>query len=177
MNKQLAKATTYSLLMALSSATATASTAETTALESFKLIVENCEKQINSSKNLPIRKTENGSFVKSTLSNILIRYDVRKTDSIVTPFSGVVVVNYQVAGAIKETEEEANSAAPAPDSSISENFLFSYQENKWKFATRTIEIRALTGPLEGKADRITAPPSRRPDGSPTWSHQCAFERL
>ena len=106
-------------------------------LKSFQKIVSNCQTAFDARQPIDVSFNERSKkWVKRHLVSHQVTYDVRKTDSLVSPFSAVINLKELRLAGSSDTEQGAASLNLSPSSSGMQSnsvIRFAMQDGKWVF--------------------------------------------
>jgi hypothetical protein len=116
----------------------------------FKVIAEKCKNAFGASDNIAPSKT--GGFVRTQITPGSISFDVKKTESLVSPYSAYIDLNF-TEKAIATTSEEA---ARAWDGGVLVTLqhwrlLYAMQDGKWKLQE---ELYSFAMPSAGLTEGV-----------------------
>jgi hypothetical protein len=128
-------------------------------LAEMKLLVQSCE-QWHNNERAPFEVallpgTGKPEWVKRQYSPTIIQYDVRKTDSLVSPFSAYIDLSNEVKAGRGATEDEARALDVSGAKAIrtARRIRFAYQESKWVLTGGNFKINDSEA-MEASVDSI-----------------------
>ncbi|RYE40783.1 MAG: hypothetical protein EOP24_39445 [Hyphomicrobiales bacterium] len=168
------KAFFLAAVSAASCSTAFAQTAtEAAALAQFKQIVERCAAVFEAGT--AVRQGSEGKWFKQSLDGLETSFDVKKSDSIVTPYLGTLTVKYVQQGKSAPTQKEAHSLTLEPDGPMmraTDVLHFVFREGRWEGVS--VEDRKELRSSAGKPfEKLTPFKRSKAELSPTgWHGKC-----
>lgn len=119
-------------------------------LSSFSSIVDKCRAAL--SRPHVYEQTEHSRWGKQVFSNIEVTYDVERTNSLVSPYTGKIITKYITAAGHAPTKDEAEALEiDAKGRAISQNdvFTFSFQNGQWRVVSAEISTSFRLGANQG----------------------------
>lgn len=157
-------------LIAGAAGLANASTvSEAQALANFKQVVERCTALFPVTDGI-VSSAPDGKWRKTSRSDLQTSFDVKKTDSLVSPLVGVLKVSYLALGATAASEAEAQALtldADGPAMRVADVYQFALQDGSWVGLSvdESRELRTRAGRPFEKLSTIKKEASRLPPQS------------
>lgn len=136
----------------------------------FKKVVTACEAQANEWPRDNVRQLKNGEWVHNFMEVTSFAHDVKRTDSLVSPFTAYIKLETVEHTARRKTEDEAR-AADKQDATVirgTDEIRYAFQDSKWKLVDgstkREMKMAGQTtfsdpvGVVQLKADSFTDNP-------------------
>lgn len=103
-------------------------------LSSFKKVVAACEAQVNEWPRDNVRQLKNGEWARNFLEVTSVVHDVKRTDSLVSPFTAYIKLETVEHVARRKTEDEARMAEKPGATVIrgTDEIRYAFQDSKWK---------------------------------------------
>lgn len=120
-------------------------------LASFKKIVAACEAQLKKEPPTAIKQLKNGTWARNFWELGSISHDVKRSDSLVSPFTAYIRVEGLEQIAKRDTEDEARAADKQDTTAIRgvDELRYAFQDSKWKLIGGSTQ-RAMR--LRGESD-------------------------
>lgn len=122
------------VLVASASVSASArSVSEADALATFKQIVEKCSAVFRVT-DPTVSAMPDGRWRKVSRSDVHTSFDVKKTDSLVSPFAGTVEVTYLTLAATAQSKDEAEAVLldpQGPAMKVADVYNFAFRDGNW----------------------------------------------
>jgi hypothetical protein len=132
-------------------------------LQEFEILVKQCQKDYDSrpSTELAFVKTTQ-TWVKRIYDPAKITYDVRKTDSLVSPFSAILEISYLADFETATDEEAAKAISTNPEKRLIQSvtqYNFLYKNSKWETVSKqsAFDLRQKTNDRFPKPSFIQTP--------------------
>jgi hypothetical protein len=108
-------------------------------LASFKKVVAACEAQANEWPPDTVRQLKNGEWSRNFLEITSVTHDVRRTDSLVSPFTAYIRLETLEHIARRKTEDDARVADKQEATAIrgTDEIRYAFQDSKWKLMNGT----------------------------------------
>lgn len=134
---------------------ATASAAGEDPLDQFELIVAACKAQMATTERVEVAYVEAAkTWVKRAVLPPAVAFDVRKTDSLVSPLIGILQIRQGVSSQRAGDEMAANALEPATFTRPfmrSWRFEYSWRSNAWHLTSASWQSDYVTGsPTKGR---------------------------
>ncbi|KQR62635.1 hypothetical protein [Acidovorax sp. Leaf160] len=139
------------------------------ALAAFKVIVERCSALFPATDGI-VSQSPDGNWRKTSRSDLQTSFDVKKTDSLVSPLEGVLRVSYLTLGATAASEAEAQALVLNPEGpamKVLDVYHFALQDGSWVGlgVDESRELRTRPGRPFEKLSTIKKDASRVPPQS------------
>jgi hypothetical protein len=132
-------------------------------LPSFQKLAAACEAHLNQVPRDRMRQLKGGDWAHNMDEPPVVKYDVKRTDSLVSPFAAYIKVEQLSYSVRRKTEDEARAAGKdeATAHQISDELRYAFQDGKWKLVggstsakMKMVGQRLFTDPL-GHAVELT----------------------
>ena len=155
--------TLKTLILAVIAVVATASHADP--LADFKALVKQCSTAFENQPAAEVLFNEKiGKWVKRMNGRAQIAYDVKKTDSLVSPLTAYLTVTQIMTSKTAADETSANNLAPSFDDAgtivqvKTLNFRLAESDGRWAFVdgSNTVDFKSKAGPtFDGRPTKVS----------------------
>lgn len=145
-------------------------------LASFKEVVAACEAHINARPAERVRQLSNGEWVRNVSAPAAVSFDVKKTDSLVSPYTAYIKVESMEHSARRKSEEEARTAAVGESTAVHAVYelRYAFQDAKWKLTGGSGEVKTkAAGEATFKATAGAVQFKPEDLSSVAWLSKCA----
>lgn len=152
------KSLTGSLALPMLMTLHTSAHASPEALSAFERHVGQCRASYLTALTKVFFQPLNQKWVKASEQLIDFKYDVRKPDSLVSPFVATIDATTLRAVEFTETEEQAQAVQPNTKSRLSRSvirYTFAYRESNWKFVSANETMTSRDGESGNFRDPIS----------------------
>lgn len=164
------------IISAATSAHAQAAGSEEKAKAAFLELVKRCSDAYGQKRPERIRELPGGGFLRAGAAEAKLSYDITRTQSLVSPLTGVVTAELTALSTrTRNTKEEAEAAPLEPAILVKDTLSFAFQDGVWVYRSIRSESFPIEAGVLGRADMVlTTDPKRGNGPTPSSAYVCAF---